>query len=319
MNAFRWILIFLMFGCWVPTVSQAGVFRTVIRKAAKVSDETPLKALDETAGPETRKMARELVEDGRKIDRISYSRLLGKQVENALSVTADPSLLRTVNTLDDAGKETVLLLCRGGNNVSQAIPDIARRANFLKTMDADTLCVLGRYDNLAREAETMNLYLSTNKIAIPKGMRHVTMGDFGNFFRKNGEAGVEWWQKNVRPHWKAWAAGGALAAILILPESYTDYIIEKAADGSVKIVHAGGKILGETLSAGERSFAEVLKGVFSSTLGTVFFIIGTIIFLIWFFSLAVVQKITGLFTHVVRFLLRLVIPQKKKDIGQDIG
>lgn len=251
MKTFQWILLFLVFASLIPANSNAGVYRSVIRKTAKISDDVPLRALDETARPETRKMARELVENGRKFDQVSYSRQLAKQVENALTVTADPVLLRTISTIDDAGKETVLLLCRGSKNVSQAIPDIARRADFLKTVDADTLCVLGRYDGLAGEARNMDFYLKKNLITTPKGLRRANMSDFGNFFRKNGTKGVEWWKKNVQPHWKAWAVGGALTAILIMPESYTDYVIEKAADGSVKIVHAGGKTLGEMLKASE--------------------------------------------------------------------
>lgn len=60
------------------------------------------------------------------------------------------------------------------------------------------------------------------------------MDHWGNFFQKTGQAGYDFWQTTVKPHKKLWLASGALAVILITPEKYTDYAINKMGDGIEK-------------------------------------------------------------------------------------
>lgn len=304
-QVFSLFALILLTGIAVPqSVSAGNPFRTIIRNSAKVADDVPIRAFDNAANPETRKMAREMVEQGRKLDDLTYSRRLAKEIETVIGAAPDPALVKTVRSMDDAGKETILLLSRGSQKIEKTIPDIAMRADFLKRLDGDTLCVLGRYDGLTDQAYLFQKSLDAGKIVSPKGVRAVTMDDFGAFFKKTGEKGVDFWQKTVKPNWKLWAAGGTLAAILVLPESYTDYVIETAADGAKKISRVAGKAIGETGSAASEGLWEIAKGFCVSTAGTVTLAIASVVFLIWFFSLALVRHTLSWLVARVRRIVR---------------
>lgn len=64
---------------------------------------------------------------------------------------------------------------------------------------------------------------------------------------------------------------------------------------------------------------ELLKGIFSSTLGIVLSIVASLLFLLWFLSLSIVQKVTAFFIRTIRRSFHYLIPRTKKNIGHDLG
>lgn len=312
------------------SVQGESAFQSVIRQAAKVGDDIPLRAVDDVVSPGSRKLAQELVEKTAKgSKKLSYSRKLSQLVENTLKSAdiLDPSVLKKIDALDDAGKESALLLIKGSDNVYRAVPDIARRAELLKALDADTLCVLGRFDGLVDNVLFFRKGLPDINVTksgefFPKNFRDITLDDFGKFFQKTGEKGADFWENQVKPYWKTWLTSGALAAIILLPESYTDYAINAAGTAIKKVVHAGGTVIvttgdaagtvietaGDTVDA---TIWMIIKSFCSSVTGILVITVAGFVFFVWFFSLKLVQVFISDFISRVRSIIQWLFPKKK--------
>ncbi|MDO4571383.1 MAG: hypothetical protein Q4D38_13435 [Planctomycetia bacterium] len=322
----------------VWTSAHAGALQTLIRRAGKIGDDVPLRSMDDLAtSPGTRKIAGETFGKAKHLhDSAAYTKRLIRQIEEVVGASADPALLKSLRQLDDAGLETVLLASRGSRNLVAAAPDIAHRADLFRKLDGETLCLIGRYDNLARDAYIFEQTRAAGRIVSPPGVRGVTLDDFGNFFKKTGEKGYEFWQTSVRPHWKLWATSGVLATILLAPESYSEYAIEVASDGVQKIVRVAGAVVeesanvaGAVVSEGIRSTGEgvgaavedigtsldegsrtILKSFFRSVWGTLTFC-AIVIFALWSLSrIAIVRKTLRKICAALRFCYRLIFPIK---------
>lgn len=290
------MLVILTFGLFIPTNIKAGVLQQIVRKAGKVADDVPLRPMEETmSSPSTRKMAEELMQKPGKIKAgVPYSRALIQEIKTTSSALADPKVLKALDTLDDAGLEVVMLASRGAKNVEVAVKDIGRRAEFLRKVDGDTLCVLGRYDDLADEAINFQKALANpSNIPSPVGMRRVTLDDFGKFFKKFGEKGHDFWMKTIKPHWKFWAATTAISVILFTPEEDLENAIDSVVQEVRKVTNLSDKVIKESLGLGgeiaEKTLWAILAGFFNTWFGACFAIIGGILILLYVLSNPLVQ------------------------------
>jgi len=316
------------FGLFVSTNLEAGILQQIVRKAGKVADDVPLRPMEESmSSPATRKMAQECLETTRKVDStIPYSRALVREIKAASGSIVDPAVLRTLDTLDDPSLEVVMLVSRGTKNVTATVPDIARRANFLRQANADTLCVLGRYDDLAREAHKFQNVLANPKyIPSPDGLRRVTLDDFGAFFQKFGQKGHDFWMNTIKPNWGWWITGTALAAILLTPEEDLDKAIEAVGWAAEKVVDTGVNavktvvevgtdatedVLETTGEAAGKSIMAILKGFFSTWFGTCVAIVGGLLALLWILSNTFVQRFFRYIAKMVVSVKNFVCPKR---------
>ncbi|MBQ2621716.1 MAG: hypothetical protein IJF84_10300 [Thermoguttaceae bacterium] len=318
-----------------PAFAQNSAFKKLIRSAGRVADDVPIKSMDKAVKPANKKMAQELLEktartSDQSLQSLPYAKRLVREIEQTLGSNLDPAVLKSLDEAGEAGVETAFLLSKGAKGVSNTIPDVARRAELLKTLEPDTFCIIGRYgDDLTDSVElfikstdskiikqAIDPSLVKNADKIQAARRAVTMDDFNNFFRKTGDKGVEFWRTTVKPNWKLFAASGVLAAILIAPESYTDYVIEKTAGGVAKIVRLSGKAVGKTAS-------ETTKAFFHTKTGTIVIIVASIIGLIWFFSLSLVQRSINWFINAVKKIKNWLFPPSNSNtpsnkLGPDV-
>lgn len=322
------VLVIFTFGLYISTTLEAGVLQQIVRKAGKVADDVPLRPMEESAAsPATRKMAHELMEKTRTADSaVPYSRALVREIKTASGTIVDPTVLRALDTLDDAGLEVVMLASRGAKNVTTAVPDIARRASFMRQANGDTLCVLGRYDDLAREAYKFQNTLANPKyIPSPEGMRRVTLDDFGAFFQKFGQKGHDFWMNTVKPNWKWWATGTALAVVLLTPEEDLDKAIEAVGWAADKVVDTGVKVVKEAVEVGTdaaedvlettgeaagKTIMSVLRGFFSTWFGACVAIIGGLIGLLWVLSNPFIQKFFRWIARMAASIKKMVCPKR---------
>lgn len=281
---------------------EAKVLQKLIRQTSRVADDIPLRPMEETmSSPGTRKMAQEFME-ARKLDAaIPYSRQLIREIETTSDNLMDPTVLKTLNKMDDAGLEVVMLANHGAKNITTAVPDIARRAELLRKVDADTLCVIGRFDDLAEEANVFQKSLTNPElIRSPEGMRRVTLDDFGAFFKKFGQKGHDFWMNTVKPNWKWWAGGTALAAILLTPEEDLDKAIEAVGWAAGKVIDTAGKVVEKTAeTAGkaledagktaEKSVWAIVRGFCSTWTGSAILFVSILLIVLYVLSNQVVQ------------------------------
>lgn len=302
-------------------VRAQNPFKALVRSTARIADDVPLRSLENAVNPGSSKMARELMETtGKGVNNSTpYTKQLIRQIEQTTGQAMDPAVLRTLGKLDESNLEAALLLSRGAQNITQTVPDIATRAALLRNVDGNTLCVLGRYGNLADEAVLFNRALDS-KEGIKSASRAVTLDDFGNFFRQTGQGGYDFWMNTVKPNWKLFAAGGVLAVILITPEEYLNYGIETAADGVKKIIRVVGKAGGEAGAAVAEGAGEgvvaMLIALTKSIWGQIALLIGGLLGLIWLLSQSLVQiGITSFFGSLRRIWKWLFPP---KELGPDV-
>ncbi|MGL6226287.1 MAG: hypothetical protein ACRC10_06635 [Thermoguttaceae bacterium] len=295
-------------------------FKALVRNTARIADDVPLRSLENAVNPGSSKMAREMMETtGKGVNNsIPYTKQLLRQIEQTTGPVLDPAVLRTLGKLDEANLEAALLLSRGAQNVTHAVPDIATRAALLRNVDGNTLCVLGRYGNLADEAVLFNRALDSK--GIHSASRAVTLDDFGNFFRQTGQGGYDFWMNTVKPHWKLFAAGGVLAVILITPEEYLNYGIETTAEGVKKIIRVVGKAGGEAGAAVAEGAGEgvvtMLIAMTKSVWGQIALLIGGLIGLIWLLSQSLVQIGITRFFGSIRRIWKWLFPPK--ELGPDV-
>lgn len=282
---------------------EAQVLQKIVRRTCRVADDIPLRPMEETmSSPGTRKMAQEFME-ARKLDAaVPYSRQLIREIEATSGNLMDPTVMKTLNKLDDAGLEVVMLANHGAKNLTTAVPDIARRAELLRKVDADTLCVIGRFDDLAGEALVFQKTLENpSLIRSPEGMRRVTLDDFGAFFKKFGEKGHDVWMNTIKPNWQWWVGGTALAAILLTPEEDLDKALESVGWAVGKVIRTGGRVVEKTAEAAqetletvgktaEKSIWAILRGFCSTWTGSVILFVSILLIVLYVLSNQLVQS-----------------------------
>ncbi len=251
-----------------PALGQGlrGVVDDLVRGTARVADEIPVQKIDDFVAELSKsRAAREAVDaELRKAGRIAEGgqvargaarsdevfRLLG-----AATNQLDPSVLRRIESLDGASREAAFVLAKGGDDLARTVPDLATRARLLREGGAETVAAVGMFGpEAARAALRLDEAIRGGSVLVKDGTRAVSVADFGSIMTRFGDASWSFWKQYVQPHWKVWAASGALAAYLVNPEYFQDT--------AGKLTEAGFKHLTEF--AGEVA-AAAIRGVGEGT------------------------------------------------------
>jgi hypothetical protein len=235
-----------------PAASAIDMGRA-LRKIARVADDVPISKLDDAATElASSRFARELVEKtGARVDDVAARARVMKKL---LAESADglpPAVLREVDALEGPAQDAIAVLARGSKKISAAIPDVAERTALIREGGARTLLVIGRYEDLADDAVKFAA-ASRAKVLKTPGGGYLTLGDFDDFFIKQGDRAKTFWDKSVRPNWKLWLGSTALATILATPDEYLDHAGNLLAGAIAKIGRVGGKAIeGALATTGE--------------------------------------------------------------------
>jgi len=258
---------------WFPEPLQAANLGRIVRRAADVADDVPVRRLDDVMEQTAKSRAgRELLEklSGSKHldDALEHSKALRKAMKEVLG-SADGAVLKELDALPRATQEAALVMAHGGKRLKQAVPDLALRSRLIREGGAETLSALGRFDDLGDDLVRFDSALKAGKLPSPPGMRGVTVEDFGSFFHRQGERGHSFWQKYVRPHWKLWVGTTALAAVLLAPDEYLDKAGDLTREGLQKIGRLGGATLAGALAGAIEGAGEAAKEVVEETVSSI--------------------------------------------------
>ncbi len=258
----------------------------LVRSIARVGDDVPIRRIDEVAAsPGMRRMAREVSDDllrrtegvGKAIgkgtthtdDVLARTRAVRKALEETLSaVRAGPlreELLKNLGRLDLAAQEAALVLARGSKRLADTVPDIAVRSRLLRNGGGEMVAAIGRFDDLAEDALRFDLAAVDGAIRSPPGMRKLASEDFGRFFLDQGGRAHRFWTAYVRPHWKLWLTGTALAAVMLAPDEFLDSAGNLTQAGIEKLIKLGGEGLAGVLEGMVRGVGEATKHVVRRT------------------------------------------------------
>jgi hypothetical protein len=234
-----------------PRTAAALNVARALNRITNVADDVPVRRLDDVLQHvPTRQAGRELLERmnrGRKfVDPADYRRALQSAWRNFLP--NDGALRQSIDEFPIEAQQAALVMARGGQTVRRTLPDLQLRSQFVREGGADLLATIGRYDDMADDAFSFRTALKAGNLPSPPGTRNLELQDLGRFFQEHGDRAHTFWSKYVRPHWKLWLGGGALAAVLLTPDEYLDEVGNLTAAGIQKITRFAGNTLGRALS-----------------------------------------------------------------------
>lgn len=247
-----------------PAYAQGlrGVVDDLVRGTARVADEIPAKKVDDLVTELSKSRAAreaidaELRKAGRVVEGGTVARGAARSDEvlhllRSATNELDPSVLRRIEGLDEASREAAFILAKGGDELARTVPDLATRARLLREGGAETVAAAGLFGpDAARAALRLDEAIRGGSVIVKDGSRAVSVADFGKALTRFGDASWSFWKQYVQPHWKVWAASGALAAYLANPEYFQD--------AAGRLTEAGFKHLTEF--AGEVA-AAAIRGV----------------------------------------------------------
>ena len=234
-------------------VAQRGaVFGDLIRKAARVSDDVPLRRLDEiiedvgrsrgareSLESEIRQSTRALEEAGKSASRSEQVLMLLRKSTTQL----DPTLLRRIEHLDEGAREAALVLVRGAEHLRTSVPDLAARSRFLADGGPETVAAVGALGpGAARAAVRLDEAIRAGSVVVRDAGRPVALTDFGRVMSRGGKASWDFWKTYVQPNWKVWIASGALAAYLADPEEFQDAAGRLTESGFKRLTELAGSV-----------------------------------------------------------------------------
>lgn len=241
-----------------------GVVDDLVRGAARVADEIPTQKVDDLVAELSKsRKAREAVDaELRRAGHLDEAGKLRRGLTRADAVFdvlrksgggLDPSVLRRLEGMDAASRETALVLAKGGEHLTKAVPDLAVRSRLVREGGVETLAAVGSFGpDAAREAVRFSEALRGGKVVVRPGQRVVTLADFGNALNRSGERAWTFWKLYVQPNgkWKYWLVSGALAAYLVNPDFFHD--------AAGKLTEAGFRRLTELMGY---ETAAIVRGV----------------------------------------------------------
>ncbi len=284
-----------------PACAQGvrGVVPDLIRGTARVTDDLPLKHIDELiANLSKSRAAREAVDaELRKAGRLTGSGDVVRgavrsdevlQLLRSAASELDPSVLRRLEQLDNASRDAALVFARGGDELSRTVPDLATRGRLIREGGPETVAAVGMFGpDAGRAAVRLDEAIKGGSVVV-KGGRATTVADFGKVMTHYGDASWRFWQAYIQPHWKAWAASGALAGYLSNPEYFQDaagrlteagfqhlaeFVGEVAASAIRGVGGGSGKAVDKVTQATWETFFSTVSGVYS-VVGTLIFVAG---------------------------------------------
>ena len=283
-----------------PTQAQGvrGVWSDLIRGTAKVSDNAPVKQVDDLVAELSKSRAARKAVDSE----LRQAGRLAKNAEVVRGVTRsdevlrmlrsatsgiDPNVMRRIEKLDDASRDVALVLARGGDELSTALPDIASRGRLLRDGGAATVAAVGMFGpDAARAALRLDAAIRGGSVVVKQGSRAVTVADFGSTMTRYGDASWRFWKSYVQPHWKVWAASGALAAFLTNPEYFQDATGKLTAAGFRHLTEFVGEVaasavrgVGQGSANATEKVAVAARETFLNGKSGIYALIGTVAFI----------------------------------------
>jgi hypothetical protein len=256
---------------------NGNFFETLTRSTAKVADDIPIKHSDELLqrvgqSKAVRNMVdSDLAKSGKRIDNMSEtarraarSAEVLTQLERGLS--ANPQLLRQLDGLDEAGRETALVLVKGGQRLTTAVPDIAARSRLLRSGGADLAANAGLYgDDFVKDALRVQNALDAGALTVPASKRAVTLSDFSRTIGKMGQGGLDFFNKTIKPNWKVWTTSGLLAWWVLDPEGFQDTAGTITHEGAKRIAELAGEVVSSTVSGTIEGSGQAVANIGSRT------------------------------------------------------
>lgn len=239
----------------IPNNAEAGRLDGILRGAAKVADDVPVGSVDSMVERLTMSgAARETIEaDLRRAGKLSgamddaaVAARRATETQSLLRAATsgfDPTIARTAEKLDPATREAALMICRGGDQVAETIPDLAARGRFLQNAGPDTVAAAGMFGKPTIDsALRLDMALRSGELVRLAGKRAPTVADFGRLMTAYGSSANAFWNRYVMPHWKAWAASGALAWYLIDPDGFMDKAGGLTEEGCRRLTELAGAV-----------------------------------------------------------------------------
>lgn len=223
---------------------SGGALADLVRGMTKVPDAIPINKMDgmvESMNRTAREaLNKELVATGKTVTRVERAAEVLRLLRST-SAGVDPGVIRKIELLDDASREMALVLARGSKTITSTIPDIASRGRFLTEGGAETVAMVGlKGPDAARAAVRLDEAIRGGTVFVKEGGRMVNLADFGSVMVANGS--WEFWSRYVAPHWKIWAASGAMAAYLVNPEFFQNAAGELTQAGIERLTILAGSV-----------------------------------------------------------------------------
>lgn len=289
-----------------PVLAQGvrGVMDDLMRGTARVADDIPVKRIDDLVTELSKsRAARDAVDielrKGRRLtgtgDVVRGTARSDEVLRLLRSATSelDPNVMRRIEQLDDASRDVALVLARGGEELTRTLPDLATRGRLFREGGAETVAAVGMFGpDAARSALRLDEAIRGGALIVKDGTRAVTLADFGNAMTRSGGASWKFWKEYVQPHWKIWAASGALAAYLANPEYFqdaagklteagctylTEFIGEVAAAAIRGVGQGSGNAVEKVTDAARETFFNGGKGIYAAV-GTLGFVCCVLLF-----------------------------------------
>jgi hypothetical protein len=245
-----------------PDGVRADSWRTItriVREAADVGDEIPLRRLDELKSlPKRARLVEEILEQ-RIGKRLLAEADEARHLDNLWREFLGPSqkgLLQEVKTLPIGEQRLACALSVGAKELKGAVPDLTFRRGLIQRGGPETLLAVGRYPDLTDDALRFDAAVRTGRLLPPPGAQALETADFGRFFEKTGQQGYSFWTKYVRPYWGLWVGSAALAAVMLTPEEYLDEFGNLTEVGFAKLGRFASKTLLEALGGTTRGAIE---------------------------------------------------------------
>lgn len=238
-----------------PAAAQRvrGVLDDFVRGVAKVPDDIPIKKVDELVTELSKsrtvrdavdaelKGAGRAVVAGEAARGVARSDDVLRLLRSATS-DIDPSVIRRIEQLDEASRDVALVLAKGGQELARTLPDLSTRGRLLREGGAETVAAAGLFGpDAVRAAMRLDEAIRGGTVFVKDGMRAVTVADFGAAMTRNGDASWSFWKRHVQPHWKVWAASGALAAYLANPQAFQNAVGEMTEQGFKRLTEFAGE------------------------------------------------------------------------------
>lgn len=238
---------------------DADLIDILIRVPAKVPDNIPIKYTDEIANLGKSKRVKDLIDAdlakaGKQSDNMSDAARQAARNTEVLEqlkrgLGANTNLLKQVDQLDEAGRQTAWVLVKGGERLTAAVPDIAIRGKLLRGGGADLVANAGLYgDDFVKSALRMQTALDAGALVVPAGKRAVTLADFTETISKMGKGGLDFFNNKIQPYWKVWVGSGLFTWWVLDPEGFQDTAGQITHEGTKRLAELASELVAGTVS-----------------------------------------------------------------------
>jgi hypothetical protein len=272
-----------------------GIADELVRGTARLADDVPLKTVDE--------LILDLAKSRAAREAVDAEILMAKgtrqavnaadrsseilRVLRAATADLDPNVIRRIEALDDGARDMAVVLVRGGNELNKTVPDIAARGRLVREGGSETVAAVGLFGpDAARAAIRLDEAIKGGTIVVRDGQRAVSVADFGRAMTRYSDASWNFWKQYIQPHWKLWAASGALAVYLSDPEYFQDATGQLTEGGFKHLTEMVGEVSAASIRGVGQGSGHALGKIADATWDTYFSsrqgffaAVGTVVFL----------------------------------------